>query len=121
MQFYHISTNGNLEKMFYPRVPKNNFTKSGFEDNQTPRICVAPSVSECLTALWMVRDDAKEELTSQNIPTEYFVYVPTGDYRIIKPTLKQVPESKFTNEHWIITRTKFELDSKIVVDIDKKK
>lgn len=121
MTLYHISTNDKLEKMWYPRIPHNKFTEIGYEDVKIPRICVAPTISDCITALWPTPDGAISDVNKDNIPSEYYVYIPTGNYSVVKPTTKQVPDSKFTNEHWITSKCKFMLVSKISVDIDKKK
>lgn len=121
MQFYHISTNGNLEKIWYPRIPKNSRTTTGEEDSVTPRICVSPTISHCLMGKGPTTDLYLEESLKENFKMEFYVYVPTCSYRVIKPSVKQIPEVNITQEHWILDRTKFELHSKILADFGKKK
>lgn len=88
---YFISEKPVKEKRLIPRVPTNFFTKNGYEDNTTKRICFSTSVDKCLTAL------------SQNNTNKYFyVYKPKSIPKIIyKPNKKAVPDSEITDEIWI--------------------
>lgn len=119
--FYHISTVDTLEKIWYPRIPKNNRTPTGEEDNITPRICVSPTISHCLMGKGPTTDLYLEDSLNEDYKVEFYVYTPVGPYRVIKPSPKQIPEVNITQEHWILNRTKFELHSKIVADFGKKK
>lgn len=49
-KFYFVSDNDNLKKI-YPRVPKNFFTKNGYEDATTKRVCLSKSINGSLSAL----------------------------------------------------------------------
>lgn len=75
-----------------PRVPENYFTKNGYEDTDTKRVCFSSDPGKCLTAL------------SMNVSNkEYYVYEPDdiSNYRLFKPNKIAVPDSDITNEMWI--------------------
>lgn len=88
---YFVSEDKNL-KSLEPRVPDNYFTKNGYEDSDTKRVCLAPSVDKCLAGL------------SQNLDNKTLsVYEPVdiSKHRIYKPNTKAVPDSKITDEMWV--------------------
>lgn len=81
-----------------PKIPNNYFTQNGYEDNETPRICFAPSIDKCLIAL--SRNCTGEEL---------YVHIPrlrnnTLKRIIHKPTIDQVPDSGITGEIWVTNK-----------------
>lgn len=87
-----------------PRVPDNFFTRNGFEDAKTGRVCFTDSVDKCLTAL------------SANVSgKEYRVYEPddTSKYVIFKPNNKAVPDASITGELWITEPVKIKEVGKI--------
>lgn len=89
---YFISENRLDNTTLKPRVPNNYFTKHGYEDAETPRVCFAPSVDMCLAGL------------SQNLDGRtFYVYEPTdiSQCSVYKPNTKAVPDSGITNELWI--------------------
>lgn len=89
-KLYFISEKQDLKKL-EPRIPNNFFTKNGYEDSKTPRVCFSTDIGKCLSAL------------SMNCANhEYYVYSPAKDYKVITPTQKQVPDVKITDEKWII-------------------
>lgn len=88
-KLYFISEKQDLKKL-EPRIPNNFFTKNGYEDSKTPRVCFSTDIGKCLSAL------------SMNCANhEYYVYSPAKDYKVITPTQKQVPDVKITDEKWI--------------------
>lgn len=93
-KFYFISQHGDWnESVIQPRVPSNFMTKNGYEENKTPRVCFSTSIDGCLRAL------------SQNVNgKEFYVYNPeiSSKHTVYKPTQKEVPDVKVTNEHWIL-------------------
>lgn len=107
---YFISDK-NIE-MVSPRVPDNFFTRNGYEDSETKRICFCTSIDKCLMAL------------SQNILNKEFnVYQPDdiNKYKIFKPSIDQVPDSCITGELWIKENVKLTLIGRIrVIDDDGK-
>lgn len=89
-KLYCISTENLDGKTLRPRIPKNYFTENGYEDAVTPRVCFAPDVGKCLTAL------------SQNCSKKtYYVYEPVGKHDVYKPNDVAVPDSKVTDELWV--------------------
>ena len=88
-KLYFISEKQDLKKL-EPRIPNNFFTKNGYEDSKTPRVCFSTDIGKCLSALSM-------NCTNH----EYYVYSPAKDYKVITPTQKQVPDVKITDEKWI--------------------
>lgn len=88
-KLYFISEKQDLKKL-EPRIPNNFFTKNGYEDSKTPRVCFSTDIGKCLSALSMNCADH-----------EYYVYSPAKDYKVITPTQKQVPDVKITDEKWI--------------------
>lgn len=93
-KFYFISQHGDWnESVIHPRVPSNFMTKNGYEENKTPRVCFSTSIDGCLRAL------------SQNVNgKEFYIYNPeiSSKHTVYKPTQKEVPDAKVTNEHWIL-------------------
>lgn len=93
-KFYFISQHGDWnESVIHPRVPSNFMTKNGYEENKIPRVCFSTSIDGCLRAL------------SQNVNgKEFYVYNPeiSSKHTVYKPTQKEVPDAKVTNEHWIL-------------------
>lgn len=88
--FVCISENDLDGKAITPRVPDNYMTKSGYEDNKTPRICFCPSISQCLTAL------------AKNVKgKQFYVYTTIEQLNYYDPTIKEVPDSLITGEVWV--------------------
>ena len=89
-----------------PRVPKNYFTKNGYEDSTTSRVSFAPSIQQCLAGL------------SQNVEGKtYYVYSPADISKcdVYKPNNKAVPDSTVTDELWITNPCEIKLKKKITV------
>ena len=104
-----ISTNKNLNgTILSTRVPTNFLTKNNYEDNKIKRVCFSTSIDGCLRALSM-------NLTNK----EFAVYEPIGKYKVITPTIKQVPDSKLTKEKWICKPVKIRKIGIIKVIKDK--
>ena len=91
-------------KTLTPRIPKNFFTKNGFEDNRTKRVCFTQSIDNCLLGLSM---NCKGK--------EYYVHVPVGSFTVVYPTKAQVPDVDITGETWICEPVKVECLGKIRV------
>lgn len=95
-KLYFISESDIDGETLKPRVPKNYLTESGYEDNETPRICFTDDPGKCLTAL------------SQNVSGKTFhVYEPddSAKQNLYKPNSKAVPDQKITNEMWVTEPT----------------
>ena len=93
---YHVSLNvmDDLVKRFVPRIP---WAAADYEDVETPRICVSPSVLGCFTGIGY--DSAFEE----GVPViVYEAVVP--DSWLVKPEVLVdcfgVHDAMYTQEHW---------------------
>ncbi|MDF2881308.1 MAG: hypothetical protein K0R54_1865 [Clostridiaceae bacterium] len=105
--FYHISTELNHNGQFEPRIPEHRHKDA--ENIEIKRVCVAPSLEDCLTAipnggmrlesydidrrgyfLVITIDTDKLGISSQSIITSEELY--EKDY---------VRDANITNEHWI--------------------
>lgn len=88
MDIYHLSTVNSNNKILYPRIPDNYFTKNGFEDGKTSRVCFAKTIDGALAALSM-------NLEGKTL----YVHVP---YEKVKYSdAVNVPDSKITKEVWV--------------------
>lgn len=95
--------NGN-GKTVNPEIPNNFFTKNGYEDNTTKRVCFTTSINKCLMAM------------SQNCKDMIlYVHIPDGKYTLYKPTIQEVPDSRVTGEVWILRPVKLKCIGKIHV------
>lgn len=102
-QLYHLSEKP-LPGIMRPRVPENYMTQQGYEDGETPRISVSNSVDGALRAL------------SSNLKGKTLhVYVLETSAKVHKPTIDQVPDSKITEERWILGDAKPKLVGKIQI------
>lgn len=86
---YHLNDKSNLT-ILNPSIPKNYLSMNNFENNNIPRVSFSLSIYGALRGL------------SQNLDNKVlYVYVPIGDYKVITPNKKQVPDVMFTQERWI--------------------
>lgn len=102
---YFVSENPDWVEL-KPRVPDNFFTKNGYEDNSTARVCFSPSIDGCLAGL------------SQNLDGKKFtVYEPIdiSKHKVFKPNTKAVPDSDITNELWICDDVKLKKVGNITI------
>jgi len=106
-KFYFISEKELSSNRLEPRVPKNYFTEKGYEDNNTKRVCLAPSVDNALMGL------------SKNIKGKIFYVYSTSRLKPIYPSLKQVPDVNITKEVWSLKPVELEYEGKIQVINDK--
>ena len=108
VKVYHLSQSNLDGKTLSPRVPSNYFTKNGYEDGKTARVCFAKSIDMCLRAL-------SQKCTDM----ELFVHITDGKYNIYIPSTKEVPDAKITSEVWIKEPVKLKCIGKIKVIKDK--
>lgn len=86
MTLYHLSQDPTLSKLT-PRVPE--CAVPCYEDCETPRVCFAPTIAGCLSAL-------------QSTDSEYYVYTPAQeDLDFYTPSTQEVIDSSLTGEVWI--------------------
>lgn len=118
---YHIITNIELlfdglaqaeawaktRSVIYPSVPK---TAMDEEDRTTPRICVAPSIEDCFTAIGVtgqfrrccaMNDGAKSYENSSEAYPVLVLKFPDG-LAYVKPDRSQVPDIAATREQWLL-------------------
>jgi len=107
-KLYFISESDMTDKTLEPRVPQNFFTKNGYEDASTPRVCFAQSVDGCLKGL------------SQNLEGKsFYVFEPEQMPEIVyKPNKGAVPDSEVTTEMWVKEPVKLKKSGKIFVSGD---
>ena len=101
---YFISEKNMDNKVLKPRIPNNYFTKNGYEDNETKRVCFCSSIDKCLMAL---------SINCKN--KEFYIHIPIGNFNIITPTIQQVPDCKITGEKWILNPVNIKCIGKIKV------
>lgn len=100
---YHLSEKP-LPDIMKPRVPRNYMTQSGYEDGETPRISVAPTIDGALRGM------------SANLKGKtFFVYTLTTNGQIKSPTTEDVPDVKLTGEKWILGEAHLTLAGKIII------
>lgn len=106
-QLYSLSQKENI-KTLTPRIPDNFFTRNGYEDDKTPRVCFSTDISKCLMGL-----------SSRCTNKKYYVYQPDGEYKVISPSKKQVPDVEITNEKWICEKVNVKCIGEILCIDDK--
>lgn len=97
----------NAYSLIVPSVP---CTAGPPEDTTIPRICVAPSIEACITAIGLLGrfrrclERNKDAFQYSTIGREtYPILIQEFDNPLIyRPTKNQVPDSKYTGEHWIL-------------------
>ena len=107
-KLFFLSDKKMNNKILSPRVPNNYFTKNGYEDAKTKRVCFAASIDKALMAL-------SSNLTNK----EFYIHIPVGKYTTYKPSTKEVPDSKITGEIWVLNPVKIICIGKIIVIKDK--
>lgn len=125
MTLYHCSLNyGNLVKEFTPRVP-DCLTTDSKEDRVVPRICLAPTVRQCISAI-----------SNGDLYKGYPLTVYTArfdDRYIVEPEKLHhdynVIDALYTREHWYVkpiimygthyTIQQLEYDSYAIPDYDR--
>ena len=95
-------------KILQPQVPDNYFTRNGYEDNSTPRVCFARDIKHCLRAM-----------SCNCTGMEFYVHVPLSFYdaksHLKRPLSKEVPGADITGEIWITRPVKLLCIGKIRV------
>lgn len=100
MIYYHLSTNPELTELT-PRVPECAVGIN--EDITTARICFAPTIEGCLSAL-------------QTLDGYFYVYCITDEDKTIEiyhPASEEVCDQKITGEVWVLKPVKVTCIGKI--------
>lgn len=104
-ELYFLSSISMDDEVLQPRIPDNYFTRSGYEDSRTPRVCFAPSIDQCLMGL------------SENLEgKEFYAHIPEDVHKLTHPTKKQVPDCEITGEVWITKPVVVQCVGKIKVE-----
>ena len=86
---------------FIPRIPKS--TSCG-EDETIPRICVAPSIYDCLRAMPHAAETIKGMQICGLPVILHAYYLKSGHIKDTDEIKTYVPDAEFNNEKWIIER-----------------
>lgn len=90
-KLYHLSPDkGPLLSTLEPRIPDNYAVTHGYEDGKTPRVCMAPCISDCLSGI--------AGLTKHKLRVYACDYVPQGRY----PSPEEVEDAHVTHEYWAL-------------------
>lgn len=106
MKYYHLSTSKKPLNLT-PRVPDNFFTKNGYEDGKTARVCFSTSIDGCLAALSMNLEGKK-----------FFIHAPDNYKGRIKDNSyvkTKVPDAKITGEVWFLDTVKTKIIGEVTV------
>lgn len=85
-----------------PRVPPRTMIN---EDQSTPRVCVSPTVTQCLLAIDGINSLEHSAIINQH--SHWYIY--QTDHPPVKVKPHQVPDVELTNEHWITETAQFKL------------
>lgn len=111
-KYYHLS-NSNKSLSLTPRIPENYFTKNGYEENKTPRVCFSNSIDGCLAAM------------SCNLKgKKMYIHVPLGYNGAIKENSfvqNKVPDAKITGEVWFLDKVRTKVIGEVIVGEAKNK
>lgn len=110
-RFQSISEALRVYNMEHPVYPKRIYTAMPGEDSDTQRICVAPTIEQCITGIGLLgrfrrclaaNEDAKSYETSGREVYPILVVQFADDLPYYIPSPKQVPDSVVTNEQWLL-------------------
>lgn len=102
MLVYHIMPYVmDTPKSIFPRVPQNHMFS---EDTKQPRICVSPSLDDCLTAIGL--DFVGITLTFPFVIRTYDITQNTESILHNDKVRAYVPDADVTHECWIVQPTK---------------
>ena len=108
VNMYRVDQDNFDGKILQPQVPDNYFTRNGYEDNSTPRVCFASDIKHCLRAM-----------SCNCTGMEFYVHVPLSFYdaksHLKRPLSKEVPDADITGEIWITRPVKLLCIGKIRV------
>lgn len=109
MRFLHLSEQELSGQTLVPRIPSNRLTDNGLEDNTVARVSFAPSVSQCLMAMY-----SEQDILYVYEPEMYGHLKIVENHDIVQGRL--VPDAKLTGELWVTTPVKLKRIGVIVVE-----
>lgn len=86
---------------FEPRVPKS---RTEYEDGKIKRICVAPTIRQCLTAIPNAGETVRW-IQTVGMPVVIHAYYLEAD-RVEYDTREYVPDAELTSEFWVLEKPK---------------
>lgn len=102
---YHVSrVYLGLKPTFEPRIPTY---MSDEECKKTPRICVSPSVTQCLLGIQGI---TQLRHLAMELNSGWYVY----ETKLKGRAAKKVSDFGITEEHWILEPTQFNYVGKVV-------
>ena len=89
---------------FIPRVPDSRVKWQGkeYEDSKTPRICVAPTVLQCLKAMPKAGEIIRWMRAVGLKPIVHAYYLESDNVQVC--TMDDVPDADITGEMWILDK-----------------
>lgn len=106
--YYHITTDLGHDGVFTPRVPDFRLNQ---EDSKTFRVCVAPSIEDCLTSipdgggtLYHLLERNNQKIKVFKIDTQK-LNIKNSDIKLSIELFKEgvVPDAANTHETWILS------------------
>lgn len=139
LPFYHLSKNDKI-KYLSPKYVRNKYIESGVEEQTIARSSVSTSIDGCLIGLGASAEinvtlavseikrrggNPNEEVFFNN-PKEikkffngrdtiFNVYILPKNTEVYKPSIKEVPDVKVTDEYWVVSPVKVKRIGKIQV------
>ena len=94
ISLFHLSETKLTNRILKPRIPNNNLTRMGVENNTIPRISVAPSIDHALTGyFYNYKNNHKMHVYNVKNGVVCNVAYPPKEY---------VPDIQFTKEMWVL-------------------
>lgn len=121
IKLFHISFNGDLEGVWYPKNPEgiDSNKNDEYREPNLPRISVSPTIPKCFLAIY---PNVSKYFEIENFPyMEFFVYVPilSTDVQILTPDelteRGYVHDAFITKEHCILDPVSMKKHSKIKI------
>lgn len=116
MKLFHISFDGDLEGEWKPQTPAGLEKEGKYAEEDTPRICVSPTIKQCFQAIY---PNVFRYFENKDYPyMDIFVYQPQPLIKGIvypKKLTKErwVFDAHVTDEHWITEPVKMKLIGKV--------
>ena len=104
---------------FYPRVPSEQTRMRG-ENDTIPRVCVCPTIAQCITAMPLAGETASK-MHKLGMPVILHVYELASDNILSNQAVqKYVPDAFETSEMWILDAPKIHSRTDYILDIQFK-
>ena len=103
MELYFLSDKYMDGVKLEPRVPDNELTRNGYEDNTTPRTPFCTTIEGCLASF------------GENVSgKQFYVYQPEEEeLEVWEPNERACPDAKVTGEKWVLKQVQLKCVGKI--------